>query len=551
MSITSINQANQALINWLSEPTHFSEDCEKVQRIETHISCVFLTGQYAYKLKKRVNFGFLDFTQLAQRQRFCEMEVELNRRTAPQLYLGVVPVYQHPQQPDQISWTQQPGLVVADYLVKMNQFDPEKVLSRYLLHTALSDSQISQLASAIARLHQQAESIPAGDFLGSPACVLEPMTDNFPSLMALLDCPQLKTTQADFDCLTLRNRLNQLELWTRNQHTLLVPMIEQRQQQGHVRACHGDLHLDNITLIDDQPVLFDGIEFNDQFRWIDTLSDLAFLLIDLDFRQKPALALSILNRYLQQTGDYAGLVLLRFYQTYRALVRAKITGLRYQQLDPESAEARYVLNTMVAYIDLAEHYAYLHQANPTLFIMQGVSGSGKSYYAEQIHQQLGALVISSDRERKRLYGIQNTTRVSDAEKSVLYSPHMNQATHQALYQACQSALQSGLSVVADATFLQAKHRERFIEMAESAQRPYLIISLEPDEDLAEQRIAEREQLNQDPSDANADVMRHQLRQYEAPLASEKSLRIKMGDALPMLKDYLDQPITTLVKEISG
>ncbi|MBE0493199.1 MAG: AAA family ATPase [Thiomicrospira sp.] len=547
----SITQANQALINWLSYAPNYSDSGEQIQRIETHISCVFLTGQYAYKLKKRVNFGFLDFTQLSQRQHFCEMEVELNRRTAPQLYLSVVPIYQHPEHPDQISWAPQPGLVVADYLVKMNQFDPEMVLSRYLLHTPLSDSQISQLANAIARLHQQAESIPAGDFLGSPACVLEPMTDNFPSLLALLDCPQLKTTQDDFDCQTLRDRLNQLELWTRNQHTLLAPMIEQRQQQGHVRACHGDLHLDNITLINDQPVLFDGIEFNDQFRWIDTLSDLAFLLIDLDFRQKPALALSILNRYLQQTGDYAGLVLLRFYQTYRALVRAKITGLRYQQLDPTSAEARYVLTTMVAYIDLAEHYAYLHQASPTLFIMQGISGSGKSYYAEQIHQQVGALVISSDRERKRLYGIQNTTRVSDAEKSALYSPHMNQATYQALYQACQSALQSGLSVVADATFLQAKHRERFIEMAESAQRPYLIISLEPDADLAEQRIAEREQLNLDPSDADAQVMRRQLDQFEAPLACEHSLSIKMGSELPSLKDYLNQPITPLVKEIIG
>lgn len=547
----SISQTYQALIDWLSTPNHFSDDCEQVQRIETHISCVFLTGQYAYKLKKRVNFGFLDFTELTERKRFCEMEVQLNRRTAPQLYLDVLPIYQNPQKPDQVSWTEQPGLVVVDYLVKMNQFDPEKVLSRYLLHTPLSDSQINQLAGAIARLHQQADSITPGDFLGSPACVLEPMTDNFPSLLALLDCPQLKTTQDDFDCQTLRDRLNQLELWTRNQHTLLAPMIEQRQQQGYVRACHGDLHLDNITLINDQPVLFDGIEFNDQFRWIDTLSDLAFLLIDLDFRQKPGLALAILNRYLQQTGDYAGLVLLRFYQTYRALVRAKITGLRYQQLDPCSAEARYVLNTMVAYIDLAEHYAYLHQASPTLFIMQGLSGSGKSYYAEQIHQQVGALVISSDRERKRLYGIQNTTRVSDAEKSVLYSAHMNQATYQALYQACQSALQSGLSVVADATFLQARHRERFIEMAESAQRPYLIISLEPDADLAEQRITEREQLNLDPSDANAQVMRRQLDQFEPPLANEHALSIKMGSTLPNLKDYLNQPITHLVKEITG
>lgn len=538
-----MSNANQAIINWLSQATNYGQNVKQVEKIETHISMVFLTGEFAYKLKKRVNFGFLDFTPLSARKTYCEMEVSLNRRTAPQLYLDVIAIYQHPQHSKQISFEPLPGLVVADYLVKMRQFDPQNVLSRYVLKQPLTDHQTNDLAEAIADLHQQAEPIKGGDFLGSPACVIQPMLDNFPSLLALLNSQHPIISKPELDLNQQQNRLRQLEHWTHTQHTLLAPMIEQRQQEGHVRACHGDLHLDNITLINGKPVLFDGIEFNDQFRWIDTLSDLAFLLIDLDFRQQPGLAAKILNRYLQLNGDYAGLVLLRFYQTYRALVRAKITGLRYEQLSPDSIEARETLNTMLAYIDLAEHYAYLHHTQPTLYIMQGVSGSGKSYYADQIHRQTGAIVVSSDRERKRLYGVYAQHRVTEAEKRQLYSSEMNQATYQRLFESCQSALQAGLSVVADATFLQAKSRQTFICLAQSFDQPYLIVCIEPNAQQAAELIKQRHQRNDDPSDASVDIMQRQLNQFEQPGDNENHLCLPMKTPLPDLKSL--QKIPTL------
>ena len=537
--MTTEQQAHLALLDWLNQPQSYPHAVTAVRKIETHISAVFLTGDFAYKLKKPVNFGFLDFSQLAQRHQFCQMELQLNRRTAPQLYLDVVPIYQSKTAPQQISFSPQPGLVVCDYLVKMRQFDPDQVLSRYIKRQDLSDQQADALAHAIAELHHIAEPIQAGHFLGSPQCVLEPMTDNFPSLFALLQEPSLIISKPDIDLVSLKNRLNQLKLWTCNQHALLAPMIEQRQAEGHVRACHGDLHLDNITLLDDKPLLFDGIEFNDQFRWIDTLSDLAFLLIDLDYRQKPALAAHILNRYLQLTGDYSGLVLLRFYQTYRALVRAKITGLRYLQLDPDSETANAALASLLSYIELAENYAYLTHTQPTLFIMQGVSGSGKSYYANQIHQQTGAVIVSSDRERKRLFGIEPATRLNPAQRKKLYSNEMNGATYQRLYQACQSALQAGINVVADATFLQAKHRESFIQLAQNMQVNYLVVAIKPDPQQAEALINARIKQNTDPSDADARVMRYQLDQYEAPLDHERALELNMKSAMPSLKKWLD------------
>lgn len=528
------------LINQLQKPETYPHPVESVRLIETHISAVFLTGEWAYKLKKPVDFGFLNFTQAEKRKHYCELELALNQRTAPQIYDSIVTIYQSPLDQHILSLQPQPGLVAVDTLVKMRQFDPDKVLSRYLVNNCLTEHQIEQLAQAIVDLHQQAESISSGDFLGSPACVLQPMTDNFPSLFSLLaelsHSPRSLTVGCD--PAELQSQLEHLQHWTINQHTLLSPMIEQRQTQGHVRACHGDLHLDNITLFENQPLLFDGIEFNDQFRWIDTLSDLAFLLIDLDYRQQQDLGKQILNRYLQKTGDYAGLILLRFYQTYRALVRAKITGLRYLQLQPDSPEARRALTTLAAYIKLAESYAYLQQTRPSLFIMQGVSGSGKSYYANQVHQQTGAIIVSSDRERKRLFGINPQTRVDAAEKTKLYSQKMNSDTYQRLYDACQAALQAGLSVVADATFLKATHRLRFLEMADRFHAPKLIIAIQPDPKQAEQLIYQRQIHNTDPSDADATIMRRQLEQFEPPLDTEPGLVIGMQTALPNLQQVL-------------
>ncbi|UQB41367.1 AAA family ATPase [Thiomicrospira microaerophila] len=525
-----------ALQTWLTQPQNYPHLVESVHVIETHISAVFLTGNWVYKLKKPVNFGFLDFSTPGQREKFCQLELTLNQRTAPQIYHQVVTVYGNPPENTQFSFVEQPGLVAVDYLVKMHQFDPNCVLSRYLQHHSLTDQQVDDLVVAIAQLHQIAEPIEPGSFLGSSECVLQPMTDNFPSLYALFETTMSSNPTIDVD--QVLTRLKQLELWTVNQHALLTPLIDARQQKGHVRACHGDLHLDNITLYQQKPLLFDGIEFNDQFRWIDTLSDLAFLLIDLDYRQKPMLAKTILHRYLQLNGDYAGLVLLRFYQTYRALVRAKITGLRYLQLDPLSNEANDCMVSLMRYIDLAESYAYLMNETPVLYIMQGVSGSGKSYYAQQIHRQTGALVVSSDRERKRLFGINVYQRVSAQQKKNLYSTVMNQATYDQLHKACQSALQAGLSVVADATFLKQSHRQRFIKLAEDLNCQSLVVSIQPNPALAESFIAKRMEENKDPSDADALVMKQQLKSFEPPNEAEQYCVIEMRSELPNLKEYL-------------
>ncbi|MEA3404789.1 MAG: phosphotransferase, partial [Pseudomonadota bacterium] len=317
----------ERLIDQLCLPQTYPHAVEVITTIETHISVVFLTGEFAYKLKKPVDFGFLNFTQKADREFFCQQELRLNRRTAPDLYLDVVPIYQTADgevsfhQPQAPVSNQEP----IDYLVKMNQFEPNWVLGRYLRDHSITLEQESLLAKRIADLHQTANLVATESHLGEPETLLQPMLDNFPTL--------LENCSSDY-----KPRLQALLDWTNQQFKLLRPLLIKRKQQGFIRECHGDLHLDNITLINDTPTLFDGIEFNDEFRWIDGISDLAFLLIDLEFRGQPAFKRRILSQYLEITGDYAALELLSFYQVYRSLVRAKISALRLSQLTKGSLE---------------------------------------------------------------------------------------------------------------------------------------------------------------------------------------------------------------------
>ncbi|MDX1796162.1 MAG: AAA family ATPase [Hydrogenovibrio sp.] len=499
------------LIDQLSISDLYPHPVEVITTIETHISIVFLTGRFAYKLKKPVDFGFLDFSTLSQRKKFCELEVQLNRRTAPDIYLDVCPIYQQNGQLSfsAVSQNDQP----VDYLVKMNQFDPNLVLGRYLKDSELTPLQIEKLAHSIACFHNQAESAHDEIAFGHPDDVIHPMLDNFPSLLQTFDHPEI------------RYRLRQLAEWTHYTQKQLYQTLLTRKQEGNIKSCHGDMHLDNITLLNGEPTLFDGIEFNDQFRWIDVMNDLAFLLIDLDHRQQPKMKRLIRSLYLSETGDYAGLQVLKFYQTYRAMVRSKITALRYHQLDPNSYEALDCWETSLQYLKQAEQYAY-ELPMPKIILMQGIAGSGKSHYARQLLTFVDGIIISSDIERKRLYGIDPLHRVSDNEKSALYSDEMNQKTYETLYELTELIVKQGYSVIVDATFLKFQHREVFMELGEKLNAPCKLVSIEPDIDIIRKNIESRVEANSNPSDADTSIMVRQADVIEPPSPQEDAYRLQ-------------------------
>ena len=510
----------EQLIDYLCQPDSYPHPVGVVTTIETHISVVFLTGQYAYKLKKPVDFGFLNFTNKTERKHFCEQELRLNRRTAPNLYIDVVPIFVSTHDGINVASTSPYNSSECseplDYLVKMHQFDPNCVLGRYLLEHKVTPEQEREVAQQIAQLHLTSERISAASLLGEPEAVLQPMLDNFPTLIT--HCSE------DY-----KPRLRALLAWTEQHFLELRPLLAERKKSGFIRECHGDLHLDNIALINEQPTLFDGIEFNETFRWIDGLNDLAFLLIDLDFREQQHFKRRLLSDYLAITGDYKGVALLSFYRVYRSLVRAKISALRLSQLNETSIDFHHYKQITMQYIHQAEATAF-KPTTPQLILLQGVSGSGKSHLSKQLLQQIDAVVISSDIERKRLFGIQSTERVSNSQKQRLYSPQLSQQTYQHLQVLADQLLSFGVSVIVDATFLKAQHRQPFYELAKNrglkCKTLYIEVKEQADVQTVKQSIEQRLHLNSDPSDADVAVMLNQLKVIEPPTLTETALTLK-------------------------
>lgn len=527
------------LIDALLDPNTYSHPVDVITTIETHISIVFLTGQYAYKLKKPVNFGFLDFSQIQSRKKFCFLEVQLNQRTAPHLYLGVNQInnLNHKITISETAFDSCDEDDVEDYLVKMRQFDPNMVLGRLLNQGVLDDKMIDALAFQIAQFHNKAQMVVQSSKYGSPKTQRQPMLDNFTTLQNyFIDEP----TQKD-----LTGLLN----WTYEKYKQLKPTLKKRKKNGFVKACHGDLHLDNITLIDEQPILFDGIEFNESFRWIDVISDLAFLLIDLEFKQQQAISNKILSLYLSQTLDYNGLFLLNFYRVYRSLVRAKITALRAQQLPESSYEKTQVEQVAKQYIQQSLGYS-LPKTETKCILISGVSGSGKSYFANQLLEELpgfNAIIISSDRIRKSLFGIQAQQRPTEQQKQQLYSAQMNQKTYQALADYADICLKNGFNVIVDATFLKQEHRQTFYDLANNNHAKSYLFALTANIETTVNAITLRQSKNDNPSDANIDVMKNQRNHIQAPKPNENALTLKneaLRQFFPIvaIQNFLNLPI---------
>ena len=344
-SLAELADEQRTLVRTLLDPACYPHPVASVTLIETHISYVLLTGRFAYKIKKAVDFGFLDFSTLEKRRLFCAEELRLNRRLAPQLYLAVVPIGGSVRAPRIGDATDQraPSEPIApiEYAVKMVEFPQSALFDQRLARGDLGARQIDALADVVAAFHAQAASAsPTGEF-GAPALIWRMAADNFRQL------PSVPGDDGD------AARRAALAAWSREEYARLAAVFAERRRAGLVRECHGDLHLGNIALIDDRPGVFDCIEFDAQLRWIDVISEVAFLCMDLAERGRADFANRLINRYLEASGDYAGLRCLPFYLVYRALVRAKVASLRAAQEASEAA-ARHQLKIRAQYLAFAE-----------------------------------------------------------------------------------------------------------------------------------------------------------------------------------------------------
>ncbi len=495
-----------SLISSLMQPNMYDPPVEECTLIETHISWVILAGAYAYKIKKSLNLGFLDFSTLEKRLFYCREELRLNKRLAPAIYLSVVPIIGSLAHPRWAVAGEESAAI--DYAIKMVAFPQQAQLDRLLNNGALQPCHIDILAGYIAAFHQHTDIAGADSIYGNPEIIYQPIDENFKQIRE-----HVKNGRA------LRS-LAELESWGMAAFSALHAIMKQRKSAGFVRECHGDMHLRNIAWVDDAPLVFDCIEFSPSLRWIDVMSDIAFLVMDLQDRKQPALAQRFLNMYLQHTGDYAGVRVLRFYQVYRALVRAKIDAIRAHQAGIDKEEQAEAENDFFTYLDLA--LSYVRAAGPVLIITRGVSASGKSTLSQSLLEQLGAVRIRSDVERKRIFGLKPEVEGRAAVGKGIYSPEATQKTYHKLTELTAHLLDAGYSVIVDAAFLQFEERLQFSKLADRKKVPFMIIECRADAATLRRRIMQRKN---DVSDADLQVLEMQLSTWQSLRAEEQRCAI--------------------------
>lgn len=491
-------RAGASLVEALCDPSPYDHPVHGLELVETHISWVLLTGKFAYKIKKPVSLPFLDFSTLERRRAMCHEELRLNRRLAPDLYLKVVPITGSVARPV----VDGPGAAI-EYAVKMVQFDTANELD-VLVHAGLAQELIDQLAREVADFHLARTSTCRDRKYGTPAQVRRRIMDNFAILRPHLDRPATA-------------RLDRLEDFVRERLAALEDTMDARIAGGYVRECHGDLHLGNMVVIDNRVRLFDCLEFNAQMRWIDVMSEVAFVVMDLEHHGCGGQGVRFLNVYLAATGDYAGLEVLILYLVYRAMVRAKVACIR----DLQSPGASALTTEVNDYLELALRYTLPRR--PRLAITHGFSGSGKSWWSERLAPGFAAIHIRSDVERDRVVRASAETP-GEFDR---YSPDNIALTYDHLRRLARSILQAGFSVIADATFLLAGQRRMFRELAEEIGVPFTIVDLPCDEELLQARIEGRRRAGGDPSEATIAVLEHQMRSADPLSEDERSLTVSV------------------------
>ena len=475
----TIDPLIQALLN----PDRHGKSVTAVTLVETHISWVLLTGEIALKIKKPVTLPFLDFSSAEARRRYCEEEIRLNRRLAPEIYLDVVSIGGTRDDP---ILDDEPAI---DYAVRMREFPADARLDRQIANGAVRAADIAELAELIGEFHAQLPVAPIHSECGAAAAIIRSVEKNLAETAA--------TVPANLgpDSVVYR--------YVRDRGKRLRNALTQRKQAGAIKEGHGDLHLENLVRWGDRILPFDALEFDAALRWIDVIDEAAFVVMDLMAHGSKDLAFTFLNRYLEVTGDYDGLSVLRYYLVHRALVRAKVRAIKAAQTDDlnPATEAG-------PYLALADHLVVTNR--PLLVITRGYSGSGKTTWSEGLIPTLPAIRLRSDVERKRLAGFSEHQRSGSPIGGGIYAENMSALTYATLARHAETGLGAGLNVIVDAAFLLGEQRELFAELANRAEADFVILECAAEPETLRNRIAARQAAGTDVSEADISVLEYQL-----------------------------------------
>ncbi len=506
-----MNSALPPLIQQMLEPAFYPHPVASVNLVQTHGAYVLLTGSHAYKIKKPVDFGFMDYSTLEKRNFYLHEELRLNQRLAPQLYQEVLPISQTGEHYQFGEGT------AVEYALQMGEFPQENLLSNLFTQNAVTLAHMENLGKQVALFHQRALVNDHIRSFGKPESAQFPINQNY------------EQTTARIGSVQNTDHFTQTKAFTDHFFATQTDLLEQRLTQDKIREGHGDLHLGNICLIDDQPVIFDCIEFNEPFRFIDVLSDSAFLVMDLIARERSDLAFRFLNTYLEWTGDWAGLPLLPVFLSYRAYVRAKVTSFLLDDPAVGTEQKEQAAQSARSYYHLA--WKFTQPQTPTLYVMQGLSGSGKSTVAKALSLRSPAIHLRSDAVRKHLAKLPLLEKLPPE----FYTTASNQQTYSELLRLAEIILAAGFSVVLDAKYEQVAQRAGALALAEKLHIPIKILACSCAQTLLKTRLDQR---TGDIADADAALISQQKQAQEAFSAVELAWVIRIDTEQPLVWEQI-------------
>jgi uncharacterized protein len=504
-------------LRWLLSPGAYPHPVRAVQLVETHVSWVLLTGEFAYKIKRPVQYAFVDLRSEERRAHFCHEELRLNRRFAPELYLEVCVIREREGQATLCGTGR-----VIEHAVRMRQFDRDEELDRLLAAGTIEAEELAAFGASLAGIHAYLAVAAATGSRGRPESIRAQVQENLEQCIQAASA--LDTMQA---LLALREPMSQrLER--------LAPHMTRRLEAGFVRECHGDLHSRNIVRRDGRLLAFDCMEFEPAFRWIDVAEENAFLVADLEAQGFRSAGHAFLCGSLNASGDYKSIRLLDLYKAHRALVRAKVAAL-----SPDT--------------DMRLHRGYVTAAReslevkrPRLILMSGLSGSGKTWLATRLASRLNAIHVRSDVERKRQAGLAPTARSGAAPEQGLYSPIAIAQVYERLAHIATDVLAGGYTIIVDATFNRRGERGRFRTLAATCGVPLQLVRCQAPLATLRERIQSRAAEHRDASDADLEVLRWQEQHAEA---------IDPGEGIEVLDVHtggeIDPPMSRLAQALGG
>ncbi len=498
---------SQPLLAFLESPLSYPLRAVAVRSTQTHISWVFLASPFVYKVKKPVNLGFLDFSTLEKRHHFCAREVQLNRRLSPDVYLGVTPIYENEEG---FSFEKTNGNIV-EYAVKMRELAPDFFLNELLATRAVGETEIDRVIARLRRFYESEIPSPEIEEWGRPEKLRISTDENFAQVRPFVG---QTISPAAFDA---------IRAFTDHFYEAKSRLFEERILQRRIRDCHGDLRLDHVHITPETVTIFDCIEFNDRFRFIDIANDLAFLAMDFDFEREHKLGALFLRNAARELRDPGMLPLVDFYKCYRAFVRGKVESLQANADEHVQRAARY--------FRLALRYATIGSGPSVLVVMGGIA-TGKSTVAQQLARELDWPVFSSDTIRKTLAKIPLTTRTSPELRGKVYSDEMTGQTYAKLMEEGLGALATNSGVILDATFSSRARRDQLRKECRQAGVRLQLIELEADPREIAKRIQSREKSANEISDARLEDL-ETLRAASEPTSELAPDLVKVSSSGPV------------------